>query len=108
MSPSDYINISLIVGARIWIKKYGKNAKHLKKERQTFATKSFEFAAKNGVGGKGRSFNRDHSKKSFESFHHKPAQAVGALHPSWEAKRILKSRETAQILSTQGKKIVFS
>jgi len=121
--------------SRIWEKKYGKGAKHVVKQREEeaekrkikeekrrqrevaakrprWATKKvFEppkrtdtgyggrAAAKSGGGGGGRVEGQPLSKK--------PRREDKTLHPSWEAKKKMKEKESAAIIPPAGKKIVF-
>jgi len=120
---------------RIWEKKYGKGAKHVVKQREEeaermrveekrrkrqagvrrpeWATKdTFEppkqtdsgyggrVAARSGRGGEGGRVDGQLSLK-------KPRREDKALHPSWEAKKRMKEKESAAIVPPVGKKIVF-
>ena len=121
--------------SRIWEKKYGKGAKHVVKQREEeaekkrikeekrrqpgvaakrphWATKNvFEpprrtdsgyggrVAAKSGGGGGGRADGQPSPKK--------PRREDKNLHPSWEAKKRMKEKESAAIIPPAGKKIVF-
>ena len=120
---------------RIWEKKYGKGAKHIVKQREEetekkrmkeekrrrreatarrphWATKkTFEppkqtdagyggrITAKTDGGGEGGRMD-GHSLK-------KPRREEKSLHPSWEAKKKMKERESAAMVPPTGKKIVF-
>jgi BUD22 len=109
--------------SRIWEKKYGRNAKHVKKQRE--ATQATATALSLGKridqGWHGRR-NGDEitrvsspaeNKKRLAQTHsggrperHIPSEKP--THPSWEAKRKLKEKESARILPSQGKRIVFA
>lgn len=122
--------------SRIWEKKYGKGAKHVLKQREEEAEKKrikeekhrqreaaakrphwatkkvFEpptktdsgyggrIAAKSGSGGGGERVDSQPPLK-------KPRREDKALHPSWEAKKRMKEKESAAIIPPAGKKIVF-
>ena len=126
----------IIKRSRIWEKKYGKGAKHVVKQREEetekkrmkeekgrqreaaakrphWATKKvFEpprqtdsgyggrVAAKSGgAGGDERVDGQPPLKK--------PRRGDKAPHPSWEAKKRMKEKESAAIMPSAGKKIVF-
>lgn len=115
--------------ARIWEKKYGKNANHVKKERELPAadtrkhSQGLKHSQTNGRvrSRQGRStaarsqFNEPPSDKGWPRNKSMPSQAHGtdkpkdekALHPSWEAKRRLKEKLNPSIVPAAGKKIVF-
>jgi len=117
---------------RIWEKKYGKGAKHVVKQREEEAEKkrvkeekrrqretavrrphwatkkAFEppKQADSGYGGRiaaksggGRMDGQPPLKK--------PRREDRSLHPSWEAKKKMKQRESAAIIPPAGKRIVF-
>lgn len=68
--------------------------------KQTDSGYQGRIAAKSGVvDGGGRVHGRPPLKK--------PRQEERALHPSWEAKKRLKKKESAAIIPPVGKKIVF-
>jgi len=121
---------------RIWEKKYGKGAKHVVKQREEevermrvkeekrrkreAATKRPHWATRNtfeppkqtdsGYGGRivarsgrGGEAGRVDGQSSLK----KPRREDKALHPSWEAKKRMKEKESAAIVPPVGKKIVF-
>ncbi|KAF8513768.1 Bud-site selection protein [Gautieria morchelliformis] len=107
----------------IWEKKYGRNAKHVKKQREAVqATATARSLGKSiDQGWHGRRHGDDirsvsipgANKKRLAQTHsggrlerHTPSEKP--THPSWEAKRKLKEKEGARILPSQGKKIVFT
>lgn len=116
----------------IWEKKYGKNANHVKKEREA----TMQFPSKSNtrrgggsrfrVGGGPREGTSSNGRQQFDhppgdngwSMHSQPVaeqrpRSVNRqredkpLHPSWEAKRRLKEKLNPSILPAQGKKITF-
>lgn len=109
---------------RIWEKKFGRNAHHKKKEEETRAlARPIRGHTSQITGSKihlrqGSSATkgswRQSKDKSFSQVHN-PADAgstivtpAGTLHPSWEAKRRLKEKQSVGIVASQGKKIKFS
>ncbi|KAI8978680.1 Bud-site selection protein [Trametes punicea] len=122
----------------IWEKKYGKNANHVKKQREAAATqaqvrgrgqwngKGGERAARDGgkPGAHPRGKEGLHGQKEPSAAASLPAADKGwpqkqtgaagkkrddkPLHPSWEAKRKLKEKLNPSIIPAQGKKIKFS
>lgn len=56
----------------------------------------------------GRTKNRLAQRHSPGQFGSVRPRADRPMHPSWEAKRKLKEKESARILPSQGKKIVFN
>ena len=107
---------------RIWEKKFGRNAHHKKKEEETKAlartirghtsqiTGSRFKQASSATKGtlrqtKDRSFSQVDNPADTASALVTPA---GRLHPSWEAKRRLKEKQSIAIVASQGKKIKFS
>lgn len=112
---------------RIWEKKFGRNANHKKKEEETRAlartirghtsqitgSKISKTQPRQGSSATKGSL-RQSKDKSFSQLHN-PAEAgsalvtpAGTLHPSWEAKRRLKEKQSIGIVPSQGKKIKFS
>ncbi|KAI0953322.1 hypothetical protein AcW1_007570 [Taiwanofungus camphoratus] len=116
----------------IWEKKYGKNANHVKKQREA----TMQFPSKSNtrrgggsrfrVGGGPREGTSSNGRQQFDhppgdngwSVHSQPVaeqrpRSVNRqredkpLHPSWEAKRRLKEKLNPSILPAQGKKITF-
>ena len=119
--------ITDVASFRIWEKKYGRGANHKKKEAQEQAA-ALEAA-------KARKAARQAKTGSNTVFANKNAGARGSVtldsgwagrsqarvqatepkrteekpvHPSWEAKRKLKEKESVGIIPSQGKKIKFS
>ncbi|KIY45596.1 Bud-site selection protein, partial [Fistulina hepatica ATCC 64428] len=110
----------------IWARKYGKNANHVKKEQ---AVGSGGAVAGRGRG-RGKSQREGHRRSGDLPQPHnaplqqqqdsgrgsRPGQVPAAtpapvqkpIHPSWEAKRRLKEKQTVVIQSAQGKRVVFS
>ena len=107
---------------RIWEKKFGRNAHHKKKEEETRALARPVRGHTSQITGSKPSktqLRQDssvtkgslrHSKdKSFPQVHNPTdAGSAGTLHPSWEAKRRLKEKQSIGIIASQGKKIKFS
>ncbi|KAI0061710.1 Bud-site selection protein [Artomyces pyxidatus] len=112
----------------IWEKKYGRNAKHLTKSESTpdhrrlgrapteqgrHGTKTIDrssVASRDRQGGRAhhpaRGVRDDEFTRPRQSS--KPVDsAERPLHPSWEAKRKLKQRDSGAIVAPQGKRIVF-
>jgi hypothetical protein len=112
---------------RIWEKKFGRNANHKKKEEETrglartirgHPSQITGFKTSKTQLGQGSSATkgslRQSKDKSFSQVHN-PAYGssavvtpAGTLHPSWEAKRRLKEKQSIGIVTSQGKKIKFS
>lgn len=129
----------MILPCRIWEKKFGRNANHVKEEAKA--------AESSGHGGrpdpkKASAVSATSAGKDRPQYHQgkdsgwskrpEPTNNVNAsrnvlsalpprrgarptaqteekpLHPSWEAKRKLKEKESASIVASQGKKIVFT
>lgn len=121
--------IDFIMFARIWEKKYGKNANHVKKERELPIAdnrKHFQGSKHSQTNGRVRprqgggtaaqsQFNEPPSDKGWPRKKSMLTQAPGtdkpkdvqALHPSWEAKRRLKEKLNPSIVPAAGKKTVF-
>ena len=112
---------------RIWEKKFGRNANHKKKEEESRAlARPIRGHTSQITGSKTsktqlrQSFSatkgslRQSKDKSFSQVRN-PADAgsaivtpAGTLHPSWEAKRKMKEKQSIAIVASQGKKIKFS
>jgi hypothetical protein len=135
-SPS-LSNAALIIHySRIWEKKYGKGAKHVIKRREEEAEKNKmkeekrrqretaskrpRWATKNafeppkqtdsGYGGRtvAKSDRGNGGGKGDEQpLPKKSRREDKPLHPSWEAKKKMKKKESAAIMPPVGKKIVF-
>lgn len=104
---------SLLVS--IWEKKFGRNANHKKKEAEAHATvfdrktakpqrHTFSDSKKRAIssqGGAGKDSNNVRGANSSKFKDDKP------LHPSWEAKRKQKDKESGSIVPSLGKKIKF-
>lgn len=116
--------------SRIWEKKYGRGAKHVVKQREEEAEKKRtkeekrrqrEAAAKrphwaakkafeppkqtdSGYGGRNAAKSAGGDGKPPLK---KPRLEEKPLHPSWEAKKKVKEKESAAIVPPVGKKIVF-
>jgi len=112
--------------SRIWEKKYGKGAKHVVKQREDEAEKrrireekrrqreaapkrppwaakrAFEPPKQTDSGYGGRSGRVDG-----QPLQNKPRREDKGLHPSWEAKKKMKEKQSAAIIPPAGKKIVF-
>jgi hypothetical protein len=116
---------------RIWEKKYGSHANHIKKQREEIAADPKGYRARTGSASAQRVGHRPaHTTpviaRAGGGANHPPAmhgppqgaarQAVKPavddrpLHPSWEAKRKLKEKEGGGggIVRAQGKKIKFA
>ncbi|KAJ7069813.1 Bud-site selection protein [Mycena amicta] len=105
----------------IWEKKYGRGANHKKKEAAEAQTKMQSKPDRRNASGAnaiaGPAYGKPRIPNTTSSSFRpaapassKPApQASGGagLHPSWAAKRVLKEKEAARIVPSQGKKIVF-
>jgi len=92
---------------RIWEKKYGRNANHKKKEVESH---KYRYRNKNGdsqpqVKSK---IELGFSKSTAPRPHTLVNEHDNSLHPSWEAKRKLKERQSVGIAQPQGTKIRFS
>jgi hypothetical protein len=98
---------------RIWEKKFGRNAHHKKKEEETKALERPIRGHTSKIAGSSATIGslRQSKDKRFSQVHN-PGSAVatltGTLHPSWEAKRRLKEKQSIGIVASQGKKIKFS
>lgn len=119
----------------IWEKKYGKNANHKKKESEELKEVSKRGVGRRSEANPRQRSTRDLEKgsprnapvtKVAPQYQQNPDAGWGhrnlgvqspfvkkredekALHPSWEAKRKLKEKESASIVPSQGKKIKFS
>ena len=111
---------------RIWEKKFGRNAHHKKKEEETRAlarpihghtsqisgSKTSKTQLRQGSSATKGSL-RQSKDKSFSQVHNPDTRSIvvtpaGTLHPSWEAKRRLKEKQSIGIVASQGKKIKFS
>jgi BUD22 len=118
---------------RIWEKKFGRNAHHKKKEEENNRAQTRKISdhtskipgSNNTRSRQGSSVTQGSSKnKKFSPVNHpvdlgwstrnvgasipSVVPATGALHPSWEAKRRLKEKQSIGIVASQGKKIKFS
>lgn len=114
---------------RIWEKKYGRNANHKKKEfEHRGATGDGQEHRRGGTSGQYRDAPSRRQDSTRPHVRHEGGHANvvvrnntfdvrilpqgrkedKSLHPSWEAKRKLKEKETAGIVPSQGKKIKFS
>ncbi|EIN12616.1 Bud-site selection protein [Punctularia strigosozonata HHB-11173 SS5] len=118
----------------IWEKKFGRNANHVKKQREEIAAKGSRDrrAPRAGPGRPGPQRNNDAPRMAFHGNDRKlasganqiqRAQAAHAtadagakppkrnqdrpLHPSWEAKKRLKEKQSMGIVPAQGTKIKF-
>lgn len=83
----------------LWEKKFGSNAKHVKKEKDR--AREGRFAKKTGANGDPVGVRKPKGK---------PFAGEGPLHPSWEAARRAKERgkmEMAAAAAFRGKKVVF-
>lgn len=106
---------------RIWEKKYGRNANHILKQHEGLQEKpinrhlsprrkklnlkpgsvhNVEFSTKSSVAN----FTNDGLKISTSST---KAAEEKILHPSWEAKKRLKEKQNAAIISSQGTRLTF-
>jgi len=124
--------------SRIWEKKYGRNANHKKKEAESSEQGSQRRPPAHGTHASNRTFIKGSTRQPDGPQHRYQAdkgwgQRAGAphgsapqkpapparssaggrvaekpIHPSWEAKRKLKEKESATIVPSQGKKIKFS
>jgi hypothetical protein len=119
--------------SRIWEKKYGKGAKHVVKRREEEAevkkikeekrhkreavAKRPHWAAKkafeppkqtdSGYGGRIDAKSGGGGRVDGIPPPKKPRREDQPLHPSWEAKKNMKKKESAAIIPPAGKKIVF-
>jgi BUD22 domain-containing protein len=105
---------------RIWEKKFGHNANHKKKEEETRARAlartirghTSKISGSNTQLRQGSSATkgslRQAKDKSFSQVHNPVVTPTGTLHPSWEAKRKLKEKQSIGMVASQGKKIKFS
>ena len=105
---------------RIWEKKFGRNAHHKKNELETRALARPNYGHTSQITGSKTSIRQDTSATKFGSLRQKDKRAdksfsqvrnpgsAGILHPSWEAKRRLKEKQSIGIVASQGKKIKFS
>lgn len=123
MHALEYSSDTIFI-ARIWEKKYGRNAKHVMKQREdaqaTATARSLGKRSDKGWAGHrhGDSESVSVSKRGVGKHQlvqthsrgqhgiHLPTEKP--THPSWEAKRKLKEKEGARILPSQGKRIVFT
>ncbi|TFL01824.1 BUD22-domain-containing protein [Pterulicium gracile] len=106
----------------IWEKKFGKNANHVVKGLPTVSPPGKNASGgRHAPGGSNPRFNGGAGGRprpappAFGSgagrpaFRQPPAAAVPeVLHPSWEAKRKLKEKQSTAIVPAQGKKITFT
>ena len=118
---------------RIWEKKYGKGAKHVVKQREEEAEKQKikeekrrqrEATAKrprwatkrvfeppkqrdSGYGGRIATKTGGGGREDGQPPLKKQRPEDKPLHPSWEAKKKMKKRESAAIIPSAGKKVVF-
>ena len=81
-----------------WMKQYGRDAKHLKPEQG-------KSKGSQRMGKQNKLANQDHKRPSTNKDSQPPSQK-GALHPSWEASKKKKLRETG-LVPFEGKKIRF-
>ena len=111
---------------RIWEKKYGRNANHKKKELEHRGTSNRKEHRRSGTSSEQHRDAPDRRQALNRAVPHalheanQDAKAVAqsnalqerkeerSLHPSWEAKRKLKEKESASIVPSRGKKIKFS
>ena len=133
--PLSISKAALIIKcSRIWEKKYGKGAKHVVKQREEETEKKRvkeekgrqrEAAAKrphwatkrvfepprqtdSGYGGRIAAKTGGGDKRvGGQPPLKKPRREDKALHPSWEAKKRMKEKESAAIIPSAGNKIVF-
>ncbi|PSR74804.1 hypothetical protein PHLCEN_2v9518 [Hermanssonia centrifuga] len=100
----------------IWEKKYGRNANHVKKQEEVTSKDK----RRNDQPHRGRDQHHQGGplprgpprtewkpRSQIDVPGQERTQEVKPLHPSWEAKRKLKEKESASIVRSQGKKIVF-
>jgi len=96
---------------RIWEKKFGRNAHHKKKEEESKAqAPKIRNNTRPATPGSTRHSKADHPVDAGWNTRTVSAvvPATGRLHPSWEAKRRLKEKQSIGIVPSQGKKIKFS
>ncbi|KAI5122796.1 hypothetical protein M0805_000139 [Coniferiporia weirii] len=114
----------------IWEKKYGKNANHLKKQVESgddAVQRAYESRARGGAPGRGLPNSHGRGRGAprqgvqhrpqvpqDQGYSSRPAPgfakedlASKPLHPSWEAKRRLKEKQSAAIVPAQGTRTKF-
>ncbi|KAF8510076.1 Bud-site selection protein [Hysterangium stoloniferum] len=96
----------------IWEKKYGKGAKHVKKQQEEVkaATIARAMGKQLDRGWEGRHTDSNTPKAAQRTPRGRPSKLLveKPMHPSWEAKKKLKEKESGKTVTPQGKKIVFT
>ncbi|KAF9454705.1 Bud-site selection protein [Macrolepiota fuliginosa MF-IS2] len=111
----------------IWEKKYGRNANHKKQELEAQSNRLHhdnkhgrEHGHRGSLSKFGKQSNMSDRSKQYKPFKQDPAPPKiphqrnitksdeRPLHPSWEAKRKLKEKQSTGIIPSQGTKIKFS
>jgi hypothetical protein len=100
----------------IWEKKFGKNANHVKKgssrdqisPRAGAKSRSTNGGRSNNIGNNKPPLSFKPSDSRQQNSHSTSEASQQKLHPSWEAKRKLKEKQSVGIVPSQGKKITFS
>lgn len=132
-SSSLLLSDAVLIGyySRIWEKKYGKGAKHVVKQREEGAEKSrikeekrrqreiatkrphwatkkaFEPPKQTDSGYGDRTAAKPGGRGDKQSPSKESRRGDKPLHPSWEAKKKMKKKESAAITPPAGKKIIF-
>lgn len=93
----------------LWEKKFGSNAKHVKKEKEKERTRDGRKGAVEGRGGGGRGAKKTGANGDPVGVRKKPGAGEGPLHPSWEAARRAKEQQKMEMAAApfRGKKVVF-
>jgi hypothetical protein len=107
---------------RIWEKKFGWNANHKRKEAERAVLAKKKFSKDNNTiitshptirqtgtdpADKERTKNSSQNRQEQWRIQVPSSENEKPLHPSWEAKRKLKERESGGIVPSVGKKIKF-
>ncbi|KAG7795337.1 hypothetical protein KL929_004104 [Ogataea haglerorum] len=92
---------------KIWEKKYGKNANHIKKERERVQSEREKqrLAYEERVRKRAEKKKQEEEKKKQDREKLNKPAAADKMHPSWEAKR--KAEEALKNAKFQGKKVKF-
>ncbi|OBA13965.1 uncharacterized protein OGAPODRAFT_17549 [Ogataea polymorpha] len=92
---------------KIWEKKYGKNANHIKKERERVQSEREKqrLAYEERVRKRAEKKKQEEEKKKQEEEKRRKPSVADKMHPSWEAKR--KAEEALKNVKFQGKKVKF-
>ncbi|KAG7816090.1 hypothetical protein KL928_005056 [Ogataea angusta] len=92
---------------KIWEKKYGKNANHVKKERERVQSEREKqrLAYEERVRKRAEKKKQEEEKKKQAQEKPRQPSAADKMHPSWEAKR--RAEEALKNVKFQGKKVKF-